>query len=125
MAAAGVEYLPLTRFQTDAAGIPPSLANAKIVRELQVTAERPQNHIAIAASPVTTLPARAPSALSRMAITAGMPWPSASRADSTDAMSLMASVNAISKTYPTIAETATAITMPHGTRRLGSTVSSD
>ena len=40
-------------------------------------------------------------------------------------MSLIANVSAISRIYPTTADTATASTIPHGTRRLGSTVSSD
>src|SRR6266702_913219 len=40
-------------------------------------------------------------------------------------MSLIASVSAISRMYPTTADTATASTIPAGTRRRGSTVSSD
>ena len=39
---------------------------------VHVTAERPQNHIAIAASPVTSPPARYPSAVVSIAITAGV-----------------------------------------------------
>src|SRR5215470_11381665 len=40
-------------------------------------------------------------------------------------MLLIESVNAISSKYPTTPETATDITIPHGARRRGSTVSSE
>jgi hypothetical protein len=43
-----------------------------MVRELHVTADRPQNHIATAASAVARVPARAPSASVRIAMTAGI-----------------------------------------------------
>src|SRR2546423_11386061 len=98
--------------------MPRSLANAYIVRELHVTAERPQNHIAIAARPVTTLPARAPTALSTIAITPGTSSPSPSRAVRTDGPPLIASAHAVNSTYPTTAHAATATALHPGTRRL-------
>ena len=67
-----------------------------MTRDVQVTADRPQNHIAIAASAVTRAPERSPKADVRIAITAGISWPPESRAFSTLGMSLIASVSAIS-----------------------------
>ena len=66
------------------------------MREIQVTADNPQNHIAIAASAVNRLPARAPSAPLKIAITVGTLLPELSRAFSTEGMSVIASVNASS-----------------------------
>ena len=43
-----------------------------MTRDVHVTADRPQNHIAIAASAVTRPPARSPNAPVRIAITAGI-----------------------------------------------------
>src|SRR5262245_21939015 len=96
-----------------------------MTREDQVTADSPQNHIAIATSAENRLPARSPKAPIRIAITAGMELPLASVALSAPLMSLIESVRAISSKYPTTLETATDMTIPHGARRRGSTVSSD
>src|SRR5262245_48348364 len=92
-----------------------------MTRELQVTADNPQNHIAIAANAENALPARSPSALIRTASTTGTSAPLESFAPRTAEMSLIERVNAMSSKYPTMLETATAMTIPHGSRRLGST----
>src|SRR5438132_6393397 len=71
IAGAGVRCLGLTYFQTLDAGNPSSRANAQMTREDQVTADNPQNHIAIAASAENSVPARSPKAATRIAITSG------------------------------------------------------
>src|SRR6266849_2949375 len=96
IAGTGVECVGLTCFHTFESGNPLSRAKAQMTRELQVTADNPQNHIAIAASAENRLPARSPSAVARIAITVGTSLPLASLAFSTAGMSLMASVSAIS-----------------------------
>src|SRR5688572_25185428 len=96
-----------------------------MTRELHATADSPQNHIAIATNAENRAPAFSPSAVTRIVMTAGTSLPLASLALSTEGMSLIARVRAISNRYPTRLDTTTAITMPQGTRRRGSTVSSE
>src|SRR5438045_202157 len=48
-------------------GSPPSRAKAKSMRELDVTLERPQNHMAAIATQTSAFPPRAPSAPTRSA----------------------------------------------------------
>src|SRR5215216_6749048 len=125
MAGAGVRCLLLTRLHRLEAGIPSSREKAYITRELQVTADNPQNHIAITTSAEKTVPALSPRAVCKMVITAGTSLPPASFAVKTDCISLIARVSAMSSRYPTTLETTTAIIIPQGARRRGSTVSSD
>src|SRR5262245_63508824 len=68
---AGVRCFRLTLRQKPEPGSPSSRANAQMTRELQVTADSPQNHIAIAASAENSHQARSPSAPMRIAITVG------------------------------------------------------
>src|SRR5580693_389456 len=102
-------------------GIPPSRAKEKMVREMEVIVDKPQNHIAITANHDIAPPAREPSALVRIRIGTGS---SAAPAASIAGRSRMASVSANSSTYPTIADTATDSTIPHGACLRGSCVSS-
>ena len=73
---------------------PSSRANAQITRELHVTADSPQNHMAIAASAANPVPAPLPSASIRITITGGTALPPASFESSTVVMSRIDSVSA-------------------------------
>src|SRR6516162_2498254 len=95
-----------------------------MVRELEVNVESPQNHMAMAASSDTAPPAEGPRLCWRIAITAGILLQPASLAPSAAGTLRMARVIANSNRYPARAETTTAFTIPQGTRRLASTVSS-
>ena len=81
-------------------GSPPSRAKAKSMRELDVTLERPQNHIAAIATQTSAFPPRAPSA-PRSTKMKGL---SAARAAS---RSPILSVTASSIAYPAIPLTST------------------
>src|SRR5438046_9308988 len=96
-----------------------------MVAEVLVDVDSQQNHTATAARADMTYPARPPSACSKMAITAGMLLPPESAAPSTDGISCIESVRAMSSRYPTAAEITTELSIPQGTRRRGSTVSSE
>src|SRR5690349_18360593 len=54
----GVPCRGLTQCSSAAKGVPPSRARAHNVREPEVMAERPQNHIAIEARPAMAFPTR-------------------------------------------------------------------
>src|SRR3974377_2212240 len=95
-----------------------------MVREVEVRVESPQNHMAIAASSDVAAPAEGPRPCRRIAITAGILLPPASLAPSAAGTLRIATVRANSNRYPARAETTTAFTIPQGTRRLGSIVSS-
>src|SRR5436309_14343410 len=94
-------------------GMPPSRANEKIVRDIDVMVDNPQNHIATTASHDIAAPAVGPSAVVRMRIGTGS---SLAPAFIIAGRSWIAIVRANSNTYPTIADTATDSTMPHGAR---------
>src|SRR5262249_57284273 len=99
MAYTGVECLWLTCFHKPAAGNPSSRAKAQMTREDHVTADSPQNHIAIAASAENRLPARSPSAATRITITAGSEFSPAALPLSVTSKSLVAYVQAIQSRY--------------------------
>src|SRR5215831_8675452 len=124
MADAGVPCVLFTDRRRRAQGVPSSRANENRAREDEVMHESPQNHMAMDASAAIALPALAPSAVFRIAITAGIALPPASLAASTAGMLRIASVKAMRSRYPTTPETTTDRTMPHGARRRGSSVSS-
>ena len=94
MDGAGVPCRGLTQRTCSAKGVPWSRASEYSAREADVMHARPQNHMAIDASAAMALPAFAPSACCRMAITAGIWLPCASLAPSTPGMLRMASVRA-------------------------------
>src|SRR6185503_20489069 len=101
MAGAGVRCFLLTRLQRFEPGIPLSRENAYITREHHVTAASPQNHIAIATSAENIAPALLPRADCKITSTAGTGLPLASTAPSTEEVSLIERVSAISSRYPT------------------------
>src|ERR671935_1290190 len=105
-----------TEASFSAKGNPPSRAKANSIRELDVTLERPQNHIAAIATQTSAFPPRAPSA----ARSTKMKGLSAARAAS---RSPMLRVTASSIAYPAIPLTSTARTIPQGALRDGSCVS--
>src|SRR2546422_4415739 len=65
-AAAGVRQCLLTRAHVEDNGMPRSRAKAKIMREVEVTQERPQNHIASVTTQRTKWPKALPIACSKM-----------------------------------------------------------
>src|SRR5438874_526001 len=65
-AAAGVRNVLLTCFQILEKGMPSSREKAKIMREVEVTQERPQNHMAKVTTQSTTRPKALPKACSKM-----------------------------------------------------------
>src|SRR5229473_128931 len=98
-------------------GRPPSRAKAKSMRELEVTLERPQNHIAAMAMQTSAFPSRAPSPMVST-------WMNGLSAATAAPRSPMERVTARSSAYPAMPLTATERTMPHGALRVGSCVSS-
>src|SRR6267142_59916 len=98
-------------------GSPPSRADAKSMREFEVTLESPQNHIAANATQTRAFPRTGPNP-PRSTKMKGL---SAARAAW---RSPMLSVTASSIAYPATPLTATARTMPQGALRDGSWVSS-
>src|SRR3954470_10980509 len=100
-----------------AKGSPPSRANAKSMRELEVTLDSPQNHIAAMATRTRALPSCAPSAPRRTKMNGLSAAIAAGR-------SPMLSVTASSMAYPARPLTSTASTIPQGALRDGSCVSS-
>src|SRR5712692_7138112 len=107
MAGAGVPCFGFTDRSRRDQGVPSSRASEYSAREADVMQERPQNHMAMDAIAAMALPARAPSAVPRIAITAGIELPPASLAWSTAGMLRMASVRAMSMKYPNSPDTAT------------------
>src|SRR5215813_2162623 len=112
IARAGVRCFRSTRFQKFEAGIPPSREKPYTTREHHVTADNPQNHMAMTTSAENRVPARSPNARCRIAITTGTSLPSEAFALSTPGMSGIASVRANNSRYPTTLDTTTAIIIP-------------
>src|SRR5437870_11037344 len=109
--AAGVPRRGLTQRTRPDRGVPPSRASDHSAREADVMHDSPQNHIATEAMAAMALPARAPRAEDRMAITAGIAFPCASLACSASGIVWMATVSAIISKYPATPDTATDSTM--------------
>src|ERR1700719_442788 len=120
----GVLRVSLTFLHRLDNGIPLSRASAKMMRETEVNAAKPQNHIAEIVNPRTAVTARSPSDVRTIAKTAGMGFPPESLAVSTRPTSGMAQVRERIRRYPKTPETATEVTIPQGARRRGSIVSS-
>src|SRR5271154_4431466 len=116
MATAGVPCRASTFLSAPLNGVPLSRASEYSARDADVMLDSPQNHMAIDAIADMALPARAPSAVAKMAMTAGTGLPPASFAASTSGIERTARVRAITSRYPTTPETATESTMPHGAR---------
>src|SRR5262249_60475995 len=100
MAYTGVECLWLTCFHKPDDGNPSSRAKAQMTREDHVTADSPQNHIAIAASAENRLPARSPSAATRITITAGSELPLARPPLAVTKRSVLSSGKGVHNTNP-------------------------
>src|SRR5579863_730389 len=83
MAGPGVPSLGFTRRSVADAGSPLSRASENRARDAEAIQESPQNHIAIDARAAMAFPNRAPNAVCRMAIAAGISFPAASLAWST------------------------------------------
>src|SRR6202140_4599665 len=105
-------------------GIPLSRASAKMMRETEVKAAKPQNHIAKIVNPSTAPTARSPSDVRTIVKTAGIGFPPESLAVRMPPTFGMAQVRESIRRYPKTPETATDVTIPQGARRRGSIVSS-
>src|SRR5687768_16657649 len=118
MATCGLRKRGDTRARCAEPGSPPSRAKAKSIRELDVTEDSPQNHMAPMAIHTSAPPSAGPSD-SRSTYRKGLGAAAAA------GRSVIASVTATSSAYPTTALTATDRKMPQGALRVGFTVSSE
>src|ERR1700686_1837828 len=96
----GVLCVSLTLLHRLDNGIPLSRASAKMMRETEVKAAKPQNHIAKIANPRTAPTARAPSDVRTIVKTVGMGFPPESLAVSTRPTSGIAQVRERIRRYP-------------------------
>src|ERR1700686_5050304 len=108
----GVLRVSLTLLHRVDHGIPLSRASAKMTRETEVKAAKPQNHIAEIVNPRTAPTARSPSDVRTIARTAGMEFPPESLAVRTRPTSGMVQVRERIRRYPKTPETATDVTIP-------------
>src|SRR5690606_41323534 len=117
MAWAGVRYFLLMRAHRSLRGIPLSREKANIIREKEVTEERPQNHMARVISHRSVCPNTPPKAWL-------MTWMKGLSAATAAPTSLMASVTKASMIIPVTKEKATEVKIPQGARTRGWRVSS-
>src|ERR1700692_2604470 len=110
----GVLRVSLTLLHRVDHGIPLSRASAKMIRETEVKAAKPQKQIADIVNPRTAPTARSPSDVRTIVKTAGIEFPPESLVVSTRPTSGMAQVKERTRRYPKIPETATDATIPHG-----------
>src|SRR3984957_19358235 len=110
----GVLRVSLTFLHSLDNGIPLSRASAKMMRETEVKAAKPQNHIANIVNPRTAPTARSPSDVRTIVKTAGIGFPPESLAVRTRPTSGMAQVRERINRYPKTPETATDVTIPQG-----------
>src|ERR1700692_835484 len=120
----GVLRVSLTFLHRLDNGVPVSRASAKMMRETEVKAAKPQNHIAKIVIPSTAPTARSPSDVRTIVKTVGMGFPPESLAVSTRPTSGIAQVRERIRRYPKTPETATDVTIPQAARRGGSIVPS-